>query len=99
MKEQEKEEIKRRLKEYCERIGSQNKAANTMRGVSSATISQILNNNWELITDDMFRKVSGAIGYKEDNKQWVVVETRGYKRMYNLLVDSQKNSLVFAVVS
>lgn len=95
MKNLEKENIKTALAAYCDRMGSQNKAANSLKGVSAATVSQMLNGNWELITDEMWRSVAAQIGY--DNRSWVVVETRGYKRMTALLDDAQRNSLVFAV--
>ena len=61
-----------------------------MRGVSPATISQVLNNNWDLISEEMWRTIASQIGY--DPRAWVVVETRGYKRMYGLLQDAQDNS-------
>lgn len=90
----EKQQIKALLAEFCELKGSQNKAATTMQ-ISSGTVSQILNENWDLITDEMWRHIAGQIGY--DPRAWVVVETRGYKRMYDLLEDAQTNALVFAV--
>lgn len=95
MQNSEKKQISQKLAEYCELKGSQNKAANSMKGVSAATVSQMLNNNWDLITDEMWRTVSAQIGY--DSRRWVVVETRGYRRMTALLADAQENSLVFAV--
>lgn len=95
MTREEKLQIKERLAEYCQQVGSQNKASKTISGVSSATISQILNDNWELITDDMFRRVGAGIGY--DGKKWIVVETRGFKRMTTLLNDTKENSLVIAI--
>lgn len=90
----EKQQIKARLTEFCLQKGSQNKAATTMQ-VSSGTVSQILNDNWDLINDEMWRHIAGQVGY--DPRAWVVVETRGYKRMYDLLGDAQTNALVFAV--
>lgn len=95
MKTTEKQQIKAKLAEYCEIKGGQNKAANAMLGVSSATISQVLNDNWELISEEMWRTIASQIGY--DPRAWVVVETRGYKRMYGLLQDAQDNAVVFAV--
>lgn len=95
MKTTEKQQIKAKLAEFCDNKGGQNKASNAMRGVSSATISQVLNDNWELISDEMWRAIASQIGY--DPRMWVVVETRGYKRMYGLLQDSQDNALVFAI--
>lgn len=95
MKAIEKKQITAALDAYCKQVGSQNKAANTMRGVSSATISQILNGNWDLITDEMWRNVAAQIDY--DPRAWVVVETRQYKRLCGILADAQNNSLVFGV--
>lgn len=96
MKEVEKQNIKTKLSEFCVIKGGQNKASNAMRGVSSATISQVLNDNWELISDEMWRTIASQIGY--DARAWVVVETRGYKRMYGLLQNAQDVALVFAVI-
>lgn len=90
-----KQSITNALRLYCERYESQNKAANSMKGVSSATISQMLNNNWELIKDEMWRNVAAQIGYKDD--KWSAVETGDYKRMMLLLDEVKNNSLVMAV--
>lgn len=95
MKTTEKQAIAARLKEYCENKGSQNKAAATLKGVSPATLSQMLNGNWELITEEMWRNVAAQIGY--DARQWIIVQTEGYNRMYKLLADAQENALVLAV--
>ena len=40
-----KESISNALRTYCERYESQNKAANSLKGVSAATISQMVNGN------------------------------------------------------
>ena len=95
METKDKKQITAKLADYCNQVGSQNKAANTMRGVSSATISQILNGNWELITDEMWRNVAAHIDY--DANEWAVVETRQYKRLTSLLADAQTNALVYGV--
>lgn len=91
----DRQAIKNHLKSYCERVGSQNKAANTLKGVSGAIISQVMNENWDLISDDMWRSIAAQTGYEA--RSWVTVQTRGYKRMYALLTDAQRNSEVFAV--
>ena len=90
-----KEQIKLKLAEYCARFESQNKAANSMKGVSSATISQVLNNNWDLISDEMWRKIAAQIGFSSND--WQVVETRDFRLLTALLTDAQLNSNVFAV--
>ena len=96
MKQNEKESIAAKLRAYVETKVSQNAAAKSLRGVSAATVSQILNGKWELIADDMWRTVASQIGY--DPRQWVVIETEGHARMTQVLTDAQHNSLVMAVV-
>lgn len=86
MKETEKEAISAKLRGYVESKESQNAAAKSLRGVSAATVSQMLNGKWELIADDMWRTVANQIGY--DPRRWAVVETEGYARMTQVLSDA-----------
>lgn len=95
MEEALKQQIRESLHDYCNRLGSQNKASKTFKGVSSATISQIVNGNWDLIRDEMWRSIAAQIGFA--TKEWKLVETRDFKMMISLLSDAQDNSLVFAV--
>lgn len=95
MTEQVKKTIQEQLIQYCQVKGSQNKAANSMQGVSSTVISRIISGEWQLIADTMWRTVAGYVGYEAN--EWQVVETRAYARMHAVLADSQDNSLVFAV--
>lgn len=95
MKKTEKQAIAERLQAYVASKESQNKAAKTLQGVSPATVSQVLNGNWDLISEDMWRTIATQIGY--DPRKWVVVETEGYSRMYDILTDAQAHALVFAV--
>ena len=96
MKRTEKQEIADRVKEYVGNKESQRQAAATLRGVSSATLSQIINGKWELISDEMWRTVATQVGY--DTNRWVLVQTEGYDRMYKIMEDSQLNHLCMAVV-
>jgi len=95
MEKIKKEKISESLRRYCDRYESQNKAAASLKGVSSATISQILNGNYELIRDEMFRNIASQINFRDDN--WEVVETRDYKLINRILTDAKENSLVLAV--
>lgn len=87
MNEQVKQQIKEVLKAYCDRYPSQNKAANSIKNVSSATISQILNDKWDLIADEMWRRVAAQIGYSTEG--WVLVPTTVSNTLYKLLADAQ----------
>lgn len=96
MNKEEKEQIASELRLYAKRFDSQNKVAKNLKGVSSATISQILNQNWELITDKMWRTISAQIGMTK--RPWQLVETRDFQMMSDLLTITQTESKVFAVV-
>lgn len=95
MRKLEKQTIVERLMEFCDQKGSQAKAAAVLK-VSNATISQMINGNWELIKDEMWRTVSNGIGMQ--GSDWATVATGGYKRMTSVLEDAQTNSLVMAVI-
>ena len=72
-----KKQVQEKLEVFVTNAGSQNKAATAITGVSSALLSQIKNNNWELISDAMWRTVAAQIGMNA--KDWVCVETTDYK--------------------
>jgi Uncharacterized ATPase, putative transposase len=95
MEKIQKENIINALRKYCDRYESQNKAAASLSGVSAATVSQMLNRNWELIKNEMWRNVASQIGYKDD--KWVAVETVNFKIINTLLEDVQNNALVLAI--
>lgn len=95
IKEEEKLEIRDRLVGYCEQKGSQNKAANSLNGVSPATVSKIINGDWALINEVMWRGIAAQIGVKQ--KSWNIVETRDFKTLANLFADAQENAMVMAV--
>lgn len=89
------QQITLKLQAYCERYGSQNKAAASMKGVSAATISQILAGNTQLVSDEMWRNVASQIGYREGN--WEPVETRDFRLISRFLQDAKENALVMAL--
>lgn len=95
MTDQTKSEIKVKLGDYVAKYDSQNKAANSLRGVSAATISQVLNNNWDKISDEMWRNIAAQIG----SRQWASVETTFYRLFTDLLEDARINSFVYAVTA
>lgn len=95
MQKDERQQIAARLKEYCAQKGSQNKAANSMNGVSSATVSKVLSGDWDTISDEMWRTIASQIGH--ETKGWQIAETRAYKRMAFLLNNAKTDSLVMAV--
>lgn len=95
MEVREKELIKEALERYVAIKGSQNKAGNALVGISPATVSQILNNKWELISDELWRSLAAQLNLK--NKTWNIVETKNFKELMEIFTDAQDNSLVMAV--
>lgn len=96
MEQKEKELIAARLREYCATQGGQNKAANTLKGVSAATISKILNGDWDTIAEGMWHNVSKQIGSSAEG--WSLVSTSVYDELTELLECAQTDSQVMAIV-
>lgn len=96
MNTEQKQQITELLKAFCEQKGSQNKASHALTGVSSATISQILNAKTELIADEMWRNIEGQL--KSNSNDWQIVETTDFKRLKKLLKDSKEYANVFGIV-
>ena len=94
----EKKQISEQLRAYCEQKGSQNKAAASLNGVSSATVSKVLAGNWDTIADDMWRSIAAQIGADKTAEGWQLVPTRAYKAMTFTLESSQRDALVVGVI-
>ena len=96
MEQKEKELIAQKLRDYCTAQGGQNKAANTLKGVSAATISKILNGDWDTIAEGMWHNVSKQIGSSAEG--WSLVSTSVYDELTELLECAQTDSQVMAIV-
>ncbi|MDR1653556.1 MAG: ATP-binding protein [Prevotellaceae bacterium] len=90
-----KQNISNSLKSYVERYDSQNRAAQSLKNVSAATVNQILNGKWDLISDEMWRNVASQIGYKDE--KWNAVQTADYNLLTSILCDVKENALVLAI--
>ena len=58
-----KDAIRDALIEYCGNYPSQNRASESLNGVSAGTVSQICNSKYANISDDMFSRIASQIGY------------------------------------
>jgi len=92
-----KQGITNKLRSYCDRYGSQNRAAASLRGVSASTVSQILSGKTELVSDVMWRSIAAQIGYKDNN--WEPVETTDFKLLTRFFTDAKEddNPMVLAI--
>ncbi|MCT4647600.1 MAG: AAA family ATPase [Carboxylicivirga sp.] len=79
--------------EALARKESQSKIARRA-GVSTATISQMINQNWELIRDEMWQKVKINLHI---DWAWQTAETTNLKALNQLLTAAQKRSMSIAI--
>jgi len=87
MNSTQKETIKEALKNYCAQQGSQNAAAKTLNNVSAATISQILQGNWDNIAATMWRRIAKQIGV---NDEWIYAPGTHIGKQLNFFLDDAK---------
>lgn len=92
----EKEKIIKALSELVERKGSQDKAAKSLKGVSSATISLILSGRGEEVRERMWQNIESQLDCR---REWQRGETVQLMQMSSLLEDAQKESLVMSIVA
>lgn len=97
MTQAEKVNIVDNLQRYTAQKGSQNKVAAEMQGVSSATLSQMVNHNWENISDEMWRRVSAHLGI--GTNEWKFAPTTPAAELSHLFSEAQTLSLVMAVTA
>jgi DNA transposition AAA+ family ATPase len=95
MTNEAKQKIKELLQKYCAGFESQAKAANSLKDVSTATVSQVLNNKWDLIAERMWLNIGKQIGFETGD--WTNVETYNYKLIRGLLMDAKAQSRVHAI--
>lgn len=95
---EQKNEIRDLLQAYVDRFPSQNRAANSLVGVSSGTMSTILNGRYETISDEMFIKIRAQISPNKA-EDWTLCETMLYKELNTLLADAQQYQNVAWAVS
>lgn len=94
MNKDQKERIRERLEAYVKRYPSQNKAANSLKGTSAGTISAILNGKWELISDDMWMKLSSQL---DASSEWQLCRTAAFDALMFYMQDAKDESNVMWV--
>ena len=87
LSKQDKDAIRDALISYCGNYPSQNRAAESMKGVSAATVSQIINSKYTSISDDMFTRIAVQIGHNLD--RWTLHESDTFRRITFAMSDAQ----------
>lgn len=97
MKQKDKRAIVELLTTYVKQKGSQNKASASLKGVSPAVISHLLNGNWEPYSNDMFRNIGNQLGYS--SRAWQFVETTNAKILLQDLDKVKQQQSVITVLA
>ena len=82
-----KEQVRSALIAYRSNYPTLNRAAESLQGVSSATVSQLCNGKYELISDEMFIRIATQIGFAFDS--WNLHEGKTFKEITFALSDAQ----------
>lgn len=82
-----KEQVRSALIAYRSNYPTLNRAAKSLQGVSSATVSQLCNGKYELISDEMFIRIASQIGFAFDS--WNLHEGKTFKEITFTLSDAQ----------
>lgn len=93
---EQKSRIQHQLDAHCARYSSQNKAANALKGVSVAVISDIRNGKWDRISDDMWRKLQSQL---VASGEWKVYGTTAFNQMMCYLDSCKNDGLTMWVVA
>lgn len=96
MDDNKKTDIRNRLAKYCQRYPSNNMASASLKGISSATISNILNGKWNQISDEMWRRLESQL---VRNDGWQIFSTRAYQDVTLYLDYCQEHSSVMWVAA
>lgn len=97
MTQNDKIKIVELLRVFVNQKGSQNKASASLKGVSTAVISHLLNGNWEPYSNDMFRNIGNQIGYNSRN--WQFVETTNAKLLLQDLEKAKQQQSVITILA
>ena len=93
MENQEKSNIVSLIKSEKERFGSYNRLSRVCN-VSNATISNMINENWESISDEIWQTVGNVVGYRAS---WTIAETFNIKQMFSVMNTARSTRSFWAV--
>lgn len=96
MEEPKRTELRNRLARYCQRYPSNNMAAASLKNISAATISNILNGKFNIISEEMWRRLESQL---VRNEGWQIFSTGAYQDMTLYLGYAQQHSSVMWIAA
>lgn len=90
-----KQQIADDLRKFVQNYDSQNKAAEGLKNISVANVSNMLNGKWDKISDEKWRTVEKQLKLND----WEIVPTTAFSELTEFYNDAAQDSLVFALIS
>jgi AAA domain-containing protein len=95
MTNEQKKQVKDALVRYVANFETQTLAAESLRGISSSTISQVKNNNWELLSEHMWYHIARQVGFYSG--EWQPADTCAYLLLRILFSDAQHYAMTYGI--
>ena len=95
MTNEQKRQVKDALVRYTANFATQALAADSLAGISSSTISQVKNNNWELLSDHMWHTIARQVGFYCG--EWQPADTAAYLLLRILFSDAQHYAMTYGI--
>ncbi len=95
MTNEQKRQVREALIRYTANFDTQTQAAESLQGISSSTISQVKNNNWELLSERLWHHIARQVGFYCG--EWQPADTSGYLLLRILFSDAQHYNMAYGV--
>lgn len=95
-----KEQIKNDLYQYVQKVGSQNAASKRLTNVSNATISNILADKWDNISDQMWSSIKAQVSTNVLTGGWLIMrDTKFMSDLARVYDDAKVSGEAFCVIA
>ena len=95
MTNEQKAQVRDALVRYVNGFASQTLAAESLQGISASTISQVKNNNWELLSDGLWHTIARQVGFYCG--EWQPADTGAYLLLRILFSDAQHYAMAYGI--
>jgi hypothetical protein len=96
MTSEQKKQVRDALVRYAGNFDTQQLAAESLKGISASTISQVKNNNWELLSERMWHHIARQVGFYCG--EWQPADTSAYLLLRILFSDAQHYAMAYGIV-
>jgi hypothetical protein len=95
MTNEQKRQVRDALVRYAANFETQSQAAESLQGISASTISQVKNNNWELMSEKLWYHIARQVGFFCG--EWQPADTSAYLLLRILFSDAQHYAMTYGV--